>query len=75
VAPDLCYWLNTDTVIGHILQSLSRDAVAVIENPVVVSQSLHTEHLQVDMIETGQNDPTWHRGRGFVCVCVCVCVL
>ncbi|XDV32502.1 hypothetical protein PO909_003297 [Leuciscus waleckii] len=39
--------------------SLSRDAVAVIENPVVVSQSFHTEHLQVDRIETGQNNPTW----------------
>nr|XP_009289871.1 transmembrane protease serine 5 isoform X2 [Danio rerio] len=36
--------------------SLSRDAVAVIENPVVVRQSFHPESLQVDMLESDQNN-------------------
>ncbi|RXN03999.1 PIH1 domain-containing 2-like isoform X1 [Labeo rohita] len=49
-----------------VLQSHSRDAVAVIENPVVVRQSFHPEHLQVDRIETGQNNPTWIRELQFL---------
>lgn len=39
--------------------------MAVIENP-VVRQSFHPEHLQVDRIETGQNNPTWIRELQFL---------
>ncbi|XP_026081965.1 LOW QUALITY PROTEIN: transmembrane protease serine 5-like [Carassius auratus] len=42
--------------------SLRRDAVAVIENP-VVRQTFHPEHLQVDRNE---NNPTWIRELQFL---------
>lgn len=47
-----------------IFQNLSRDGVAVIENPVAVRQSFHAQQLQVDY--TGQNNPTWSRELRFL---------
>lgn len=47
-----------------IFQNLSRDEVAVIENPVAVRQSFHAQQLQVD--DSGQNNPTWSREFQFL---------
>ncbi|XP_057207372.1 transmembrane protease serine 5 isoform X1 [Triplophysa rosa] len=44
--------------------NLSRDGVAVIENPVAVRQSFHAQQLQVDY--AGQNNPTWSRELQFL---------